>query len=320
MSKLLKTKLAEPTQNDFLRDVINGLSNDQKTLPCKYFYDARGSRLFDQICELEEYYPTRTEMAIMTDFIEEIGASLGPHCRLVEFGSGSSVKIRMILDHMEATEEYIPIEISREHMESSVRKLQEEYPDLRIRPICADYLEEWHLPERSAEMARQVFYFPGSTIGNFDQSTALEFLRRIVSEAEQGDLLLIGVDRKKDPEVLHAAYNDADGVTAAFNMNLLERINRELDGDFDLSHFYHEAIYNADAGRVEMHLVSKRAQKVSISGHRFEFEKGESIHTESSHKYHPEEFLAMAEEAGFRKDSFWTDARQWFSLFCLKVV
>ena len=309
----------EPAQEQFLQEVVTGLQADEKSLPCKYFYDQRGSRLFDEICELDEYYLTRTEIAIMRDNGPAIGRAIGPNCCLVEFGSGSSVKTRLLLDHLDHAVACILIDISREHLVQSAAVLAQQYPDLQVIPVCADFASEFELPRPKRVALRRAAYFPGSTIGNFKTSDAEQLLRRIARIVGSGGGLLIGADLKKDRDTLERAYNDREGVTAAFNLNLLHRINRELGADFDLDAFDHLATYNAECGRIESHLVSRRVQAVRLNGSVFGFERGETIHTESSHKYSLNDFRALADTAGFDVQHVWTDERDFFSVQYLTV-
>lgn len=298
----------------FLADALAGLSVRPKFLPCKYFYDAHGSRLFDEITGLVEYYPTRTELGIMELYVEEMVECFGPRCLLVEYGSGSSLKTRVLLEHMVEPAGYVPIDISTEHLADSVRTLKATYPHLDIRPISADYTTTFVLPNEGFGAARVVVYFPGSTIGNFRPAAAREFLARMASVAGASGGLLIGVDLHKDASVLEAAYNDTRGVTAAFNKNLLRRMNRELGTSFDLDAFGHEAVYNRREGRIEMYLVSKKEQAVGLDGHRIRFDAGERIHTEYSYKYTLDRFADLAASAGLKVRKVWVDADGLFSV------
>lgn len=307
-----------PDTSSFLDEAIDGLTQTPKTLPCKFFYDERGSALFDQICELDEYYPTRTEMGIMQANAPAMSALLGSHCRLVEYGSGSSLKTRVLLDNARRLAAYVPVDISREHLHRTASGLERAYPHIPILPVCADYTQDFDLPTSRA--ARTVVYFPGSTIGNFPPPQAREFLARIAQVCGPGGGLLIGVDLKKSAAVLEPAYNDQGGVTAAFNLNLLVRMNRELGAGFDLTQFAHHAFYNARLGRIEMHLVSLQAQTVIVGGQRIAFGAGERIHTESSYKYALDEFAVLAESAGFVVRQAWTDAEPLFSVQYLTVA
>ncbi|MFO0881609.1 MAG: L-histidine N(alpha)-methyltransferase [Gemmataceae bacterium] len=296
----------------FLRDVHAGLSRTSKTLPCKYFYDARGSALFDQICELPEYYPTRTELAILRNHVGEITRHLGRDCTLIEYGSGSSLKTRLLLAQLSGGV-YHPVDISREHLLASARTLAAEFPTLLVDPICADFTRPFTVPHRP-KTGRKVVYFSGSTIGNFPRPEALRLLHQISEQIAPGGGLLIGVDLRKDRATLEAAYNDAAGVTAAFNLNLLVRINRELSGTFDLDRFRHRAVYHEAAGRIEMYLISLDDQVVEVDGEEFAFEAGERICTEYSCKYTREEFAEMLREAGLEVRQVWTDPQQLFSV------
>lgn len=307
-----------PSHDDFLRDVIEGLSQDQKQLAPKYFYDSHGSALFDRICDLEEYYPARTELGVLKARANEI-ADLVDGQHLIEFGSGSSVKIRILLDAADGLASYVPVDISRDHLLSAAHSIARDYPDLSVIPVCADFTRTFELPD-TIENGEKVGFFPGSTIGNFSRQEAQEFLSMTAGMLGDGGGLVIGVDLKKDPELLNAAYNDDEGVTAEFNLNLLTRINRELGGTFDIDSFTHQALYNTDEGRVEMHLISSRDQTASVNGYTFHFEHNESIHTENSHKYDIEEFHEMCREAGYVPDRTWTDANNLFSVHYLKVA
>jgi dimethylhistidine N-methyltransferase len=306
----------EPASGDVRAEVLAGLARPYKTLPCKLFYDERGSKLFDAICELPEYYPTRTELAIMRDHADDIADCIGARTLLVEYGSGSSLKTRVLLDHLSQTVGYVPIDISRGHLLHAARALAAMYPWIPIRPVCADYTHSFRLPSFEEESpARVVAYFPGSTIGNFEPDQAMAFLKSVRATCGRGSGLLIGVDLKKDPTLLHAAYNDAAGVTAAFNLNLLRRINRDIGASFDLDRFAHYAFYNPILGRMEMHLVSGQPQTVHLGdGASAHFDLGESIHTESCHKYTLDSFATLASTAGYSREKVWADPRGWFSV------
>ncbi len=305
-----------PEPAAFRAEVTAGLRQSRKMIPAKFFYDKRGSELFDEICGLEEYYPTRTEVGLLERHAAEMAECIGAGTVLVEFGSGSSVKIRLLLDRLPDLAAYVPIDISKEHLLVSANELVREFPALRVEAVCADYTRPLDLPDFDPELngKRRCVFFPGSTIGNFEPAEAEVFLRQAAELAGPGGGLLIGVDLKKDPAVLHAAYNDARGVTAEFNLNLLARINQEAGGNFDLAAFSHRAFYDPDAGRIEMHLVSEREQTVRIGDEPFGFAAGETIHTENSYKYDVAEFRALAERGGFRSRAVWTDDRNWFSL------
>ncbi|MDB5299572.1 MAG: egtD [Phycisphaerales bacterium] len=310
---------AQVERDAFAEEVRRGLGRARKELPCKFFYDAQGSRLFDRICDLDEYYLTRTETSILLRYSGEMADALGPRCTLIEYGSGSSLKTRILLDRAHDLAAYVPIDISGAHLQTAARQLRLEYPGLAVLPVCADYTRPFDLPGRCAAGRRCVF-FPGSTIGNFDPEAAREFLRSIRAHCGSDGALLIGVDLKKDPDLLHAAYNDREGVTAQFNLNLLARINRELDGGFNLSQFAHYAFYHPVRGRIEMHLISLCEQDAWAAGGRFHFREGEAIFTESSYKYTPGEFENLAADSGYRVERRWTDPRRWFSLQLLRVI
>lgn len=306
-----------PSTGSFLKDVLEGLSRAQKSIPAKYFYDERGSQLFEAICELPEYYPTRTELALMRDCVTDMAARVGPKTLLIEYGSGSSTKTPILIDTLQPAA-YLPIDISREQLAQSALALADARPDLPVRAICADYTKPFALPNcDDLDFRRKLVYFPGSTIGNFDRAETHRFLHQIVDVVGPNGAALIGVDLKKDPAILHAAYNDTAGVTAAFNLNVLERINRELNADFALDGFRHHAFYGSFLGRIEMHLRSLRPQTVSIAARRFDFRDGETIHTEISCKYSIEEFQVIARDAGLLADSVWTDPQQLFSVHYL---
>ena len=308
-----------PDPGSFLDDVLDGLAQPRKTLPPKYFYDEAGSALFDAICELPEYYPTRTEIAIMRAHVRDMAERLGPQCALIEYGSGSGRKTRILIETL-APVVYIPVDIAAAQLKASSAELAREFPGLAVCAVCADYSRPLALPSLNGVNARRrIVYFPGSTIGNFTVAEAAAFLKNACAVVGPGGGLLIGVDLKKDPARLHAAYNDAQGVTARFNLNVLARINRELDADFDLSAFRHEAFYNTDLGRIEMHLASLREQRASVRGRVIRFRSGETIHTENSYKYSVEEFEALARSAGFVPQACWTDAQRLFAVHYLAV-
>ncbi len=296
------------------REVIEGLSRANKQISPKYFYDERGSELFGQICQLEEYYLTRTELAIMRDHAAEMAALAGPRCLLIEYGCGNCQKTCLLLDELSRPAAFVPIDISGEHLRRTAIDLLARYPDLEVLPVCADFTGDFRLPKCRAPVARRVGYFPGSTIGNLTPPRAGKFLAGVARRVGRGGGLLIGVDLKKDVTTLQRAYNDSKGVTAAFNLNLLAHINRELDADFRLDRFRHRAFYNAEEGRIEMHLESIPDQTVEVSGAEFTFTAGETIHTESSYKYQLDEFESLATDAGFDVAGVWTDPRQWFSV------
>jgi dimethylhistidine N-methyltransferase len=304
----------EPERERFCTEVISGLRKSPKELPPKYLYDEHGSYLYERICALDEYYIPRTEAAIMNAHIKEMVELIGQNVLLIEYGCGSCTKTRILLDHMRNPAAYVPIDISREQLLHVAEVLDQNYPGLEILPVCADYTRDFELPVPGQPGYRTVVYFPGSSIGNFDQPSAIDFLQHIADVCRPDGALLIGVDLKKDIDMLHRAYNDREGVTAAFNLNLLERINRELNGDFQLERFQHHAFYNREEGRIEMHLVSLRDQTVHLGNVSIHFTEGESIWTESSYKYSLTEFEKMAATAGFRVAKVWTDGQQWFSV------
>lgn len=308
-----------PRPKDMLADILQGLTAPAKWLSSMYFYDERGSKLFDEICELPEYYPTRTEIAIMEKHADEIAELLGPHVLLVEFGSGSATKIRILLEHLDHPAAYVPVEISREHLLMSAERLQALFPGIELLPVCADFTQDFALPEPSQPALRNIVYFPGSTIGNFDPEDALDLLKRMAMLAGNGGGVLIGVDLEKDPAILERAYNDESGVTAQFNLNILERINRELDADFNLDRFRHKAIWNPQRFCIEMHLVSEVVQSVNIRGNEIRFSAGETIHTESSYKFTVERFANLAAQAGLTVEQVWTDEQRMFSVQYLSV-
>ncbi len=308
-----------PADGEFLSDVLDGLAKSTKAISSKYFYDKRGSELFDQICELDEYYPTRRELEIMEKYAPEMGAQIGAGVMLVEFGSGSSVKTRYLLDGLPDPIAYVPVDISCEYLHETAKTLADDYPHIEVLPVCADFTQEFALPVSSREPSHTAVYFPGSTIGNLLPSRAIALLQRIATMCGTGGGLLIGIDLKKDPERIEAAYNDRDGVTAEFNLNLLHRINRELDADFDPDQFAHRATYNEKKGRVETFLVSQQTQAVAIDGETFQFDKGEMIATEHSHKYTIDEFAEIAAETGLSLHNAWTDRETDFAVLHLAV-
>ena len=297
----------------FREDVVAGLSAPRKSLPPKYFYDAAGSRLFARICRLPEYYLTRAELALTRRHVAAIARFAGRGCQLIEFGSGEGIKSRLLIRALRPSV-YVPIDISRDALQSAARRLAREFPWLRIVPVVGDFSRPLQIPLLKK---LRVAYFPGSTIGNLMPEEAHAFLSMSRGVAAK---MLVGVDLKKDPAQLHAAYNDAAGVTAAFNLNLLARINRELDADFDPRRFRHYAFYDPAAGRIEMHLVALQAHRVRVAGHRFAFAAGETLHTENSYKYSLEEFRGLAAGAGFRSAKVWTDRKGLFALHGLATA
>jgi len=307
-----------PKLGDLRAEAIEGLSRTNKVLPCKYFYDALGARLFEAITELPEYYPTRTELGIMSASGHEMAAATGSHATLVEFGSGVGLKTQRLLDALIDPAGCVLIEISRAALEASAHQLADRYQDMEVIAVCADYTQPLRLPRPRRPSARTVAFFPGSTIGNFTHDEAKGFLGRVADLVGQGGGLLVGIDRKKDPKVIEAAYNDSLGVTAAFNLNILRRLN-EIGADFDLSGFRHDAPYVEAEGRIEMHLVSQREQSVRIGDATIDFAPGERVVTEHSHKYDLEQFEDMARFAGFRLSHHWSDAQERFSVCFLEV-
>lgn len=302
------------SREQFLRDVLAGLRASPKVLPSKYFYDQRGSQLFDQICELPEYYPTRTEVAIMQSHAPAMGDLIGPNSMIIELGSGSSMKTGWLLENVPRPLCYVPVDISGEHLLEAADRIADRFADIEVLPVCADFSAEFELPEADTAIDRRVAYFPGSTIGNFRPAPARQLLAGIAKLVGPGGGLLIGFDLEKDRQTLEAAYDDADQVTAAFNKNLLRRINQELGGDFALEQFRHRAVYNESHRRVEMHLVSRVQQVVRIDGATVPFAAGESIRTELSHKYRPDSFARLAQSAGFTPVQLWTDLKQLFAV------
>ena len=318
--RLTATSPAAPLSENglFLADVWDGLAASPKALPAKYFYDAAGSALFEQITALPEYYPTRTELRILDERGPALAALLPQGAALVEFGSGSTAKLRRLLRHLPGLSAYIPVDVSGEFLTEQAQALRGDFPDLAVEAVVADFTRPFALPDGIRERALAGF-FPGSTIGNFEPGEAARLLDVFGRILGSGATLVIGVDLVKDRDVLEAAYDDAAGVTAAFNLNLLHRINRELDAAIDVEGFTHRAFFNARASRVEMHLVSRRAQSLRVAGRSFAFAEGESIHTENSHKYRPERLEALADAAGWRARTAWTDPGRLFSVWLLEA-
>ena len=307
-------------KENFREEVIAGLSKSPRELPCKFFYDAHGAQLFRQICELPEYYITRTEIEILRMHGAEMASALGSQIELIGFGTGAGTKTRILLEELRDPAVYVPIDISKEQLERSTARFQKMFPALQILPVAADYLEPFELPLPRKLSSRSVIYFPGSTIGNFEPNMAGEFLSRLAELAGDGGGLLIGVDLQKDRHVIEAAYNDSAGVTAQFNKNLLSRINRELGADFDLAHWQHYAIYNPAEGRVELYLISEVDQSVKIGGSEFQFRAGEKILTEYSYKHTIGGLITLARQAGFHFQQVWTDDARWFGVFYFTVA
>jgi dimethylhistidine N-methyltransferase len=310
-----------PDEAVMLDEVLRGLALPHKNIPSLYFYDQRGSELFDAITELPEYYPTRTEISILETNGAEMAAAIGPGVRLIELGSGSALKTELLLARLEAPAAYVPVEISREHLLAAAGRIAADFPGLEVLPVNADFTEPFDLPEpKRATVRRNVAFFPGSTIGNFPRGMAADLLRAVRSDVGPGGAMLIGVDLEKDRALLEHAYNDAAGVTAEFNLNLLVRLNRELGADFDLGAFRHEAIWDEAAGRIEMRLISTSAQTVHVAGHDFAFAPGEILVTEYSHKYSLEGFRRLAEANGFTVARVWTDPAALFSVQLLAAA
>ena len=309
---------AQAATSEFGRELRVGLSRRLRSVSPKFFYDVEGSALFDRICDLPEYYPTRTELRILTDRAGEIAAQIGPNAEIIEFGAGSLTKVRLLLDALVTPRRYVPIDISGEHLEAAAARLRADYPQLAVQPVAADYTMPLVLPAQAEGAGRRVGFFPGSTLGNFTPDEALAFLQ-LSARLLRGGGLLLGVDLVKDPALLHAAYNDAQGVTAAFNLNLLRRANAELQTDFDVDGFTHAAFYNAPLQRIEMHLVSRRAQTVTLDGEAFAFAEGETIHTEHSHKFTIDGLRSLAIKAGFTPAAVWTDPDRLFSVHWLQA-
>ena len=309
----------QPSAADFLAETIAGLSQTPRTLPCKYFYDERGAELFGEICELPEYYITRTELAILSDYRAEISRSLGPRIQLIGLGTGAGTKTRILLEELEEPATYIPVDISREQLDESTGRFRKMFPRLEILPVAGDYLQSLELPTAKRERQRRVVYFPGSTIGNFEPQEAAKFLKRIARLCGPGGGLLIGVDLQKSADIIERAYNDSRGVTAKFNLNLLARANLELGANFDLSRWHHRAVYNPVDGRIEMNLISGDDQSVQIGDREFQFSRGEKIITEYSSKYSQDGFATLASAAGFEVGKLWTDDQKLFGVFYFVV-
>ena len=331
VSKLKGVQLLVPAREDvvtgavaeartFREDVLAGLTSVPKTLPCKYLYDQRGSELFDAICDVPEYYVTRTELAILRDSLDEICDAIGDNVVLVEPGAGSGLKTELLLEHASLAA-YAPIDISGDYLGDVATRLRTAYPHLEIQPIAGDFTQPIAFPQRSdLDDCDRVLFFPGSTIGNFTPDAATSLLRQWTSLVGSGGRLLIGVDLEKSPATLEAAYDDAGGVTANFNLNLLQRVNNELAGGIDLATFEHRAVYNRELSRVEMHLVSLVEQTIEVDGTSIDFAAGETIHTENSHKYSLDRFAAIANAAGWNVDQVWTDVDRLFSVQLLSVA
>jgi dimethylhistidine N-methyltransferase len=315
----LRLQEQRPPADHARAEILAGLRARPKRLAPKFFYDERGSALFDAICEQPEYYPTRTELGIMRAHAADMAQALGEDVMLVELGSGSSIKVRLLLDALRNPCAYVPVDIAREHLAQAAHRINEAYPALEVLPVCADFTRPFRLPAAKRPARRVAVYFPGSTIGNFEPMAAQRLLEMIRLRVGADGMLLVGVDLKKDVAVLHAAYNDAAGVTAAFNRNMLAHLNRLANADFDPQAFEHRAFYNAAAGRIEMHLVSRQGQRVRVGGETIEFAAGETLHTENSYKYSLAEFAALAARARFAVERAWTDAQALFSVQLLRA-
>lgn len=307
-----------PEADGFAQALIEGLSARRKSIPCRFLYDARGSALFEQICRLEEYYPTRTEIGILRACARDIAGRIGPEAELIELGGASSLKAEILLDALERPGAYIPIDISREHLQAAAGRLRLERPGLSIHAVCADYAQAFDLPVTRAA-GRRLGFFPGSTIGNLQPDEARDFLADWAERLGPDAAMVIGVDLRKSPWIIQRAYDDAEGVTARFSKNVLARANRELGCDFDLNWFEHRARYDADRGRVEIHLESLTDQSVHVSQHRFDLKSGERIHIEDSYKYSIEGFRDLARAGGFIPTAVWTDPAELFSVHYLQT-
>lgn len=303
----------------FLMDSLVGLSRSPKRLSCKYFYDERGSQLFDQICQTDDYYVTATENAIMRRYASEMGEYLGEGVMLIELGSGSSIKTRYLLDHLSDPSAYVPVDIAQEHLQNSAEEISREYPLVEVMPVHADFTRPFGLPRPLRRPSRRVVYFPGSTIGNFKPCAAQNLLGSIAETCGEQGGLLIGVDLQKDRQVLERAYNDREGLTAEFNLNLLHRMNRELGTDIDVSAFEHRAFYNQQMARIEMYLKSRIDQTIRLAGRELKLAASELIHTEFSHKYTIDGFAEMAGQAGWSLQHVWTDPQHYFAVMYFVV-
>lgn len=310
-------KLASDANSSFAHDAIDGLTDSPKHLSPKYFYDSVGSDLFEQITRLPEYYPTRTELGILDERADEIAALIPASAALIEFGAGSTTKVRKLLAQSPIAA-YVPVDISGDFLEQQAADLRKDFPDLRVYPVTADFTSPFALPDDVVDMPK-VGFFPGSTLGNFEPQDASDFLARAAAILGKDALMILGVDLEKDEPTLRKAYNDGAGVTAQFNLNVLTRMNRELGADFDLAAFDHKAIYNRDQHRIEMHLFSRKPQDVTVCGHKIRFARNESIHTENSYKYSIPRFTELAAGAGWSVEQSWTDAKRMFSLHVLRV-
>lgn len=311
---------AKSAQAAMLADVCGGLRRQPKKQSSKYFYDARGSELFERICEQPEYYLTRAELELMQAHVAEMAAVLGPDVLLVEYGSGSAVKTRLLLEHLRDPVAYVPVEVSPAALADSLARLGPAFSQMQMLPLCADFTSDFRLPAVARRPSRTVVYFPGSTLGNFDTAEAVQLLCRMRTQIGPNGAALIGIDLKKDRAAIEAAYNDAAGVTAEFTLNMLARFNRELGADFDLDRFRHRARYNVLAGRIETHIVSSTAQQVRIDGENFGFGEDEAMLVEYSCKYSQDDFARIVGRAGLRVERVWIDAGKRFSVQCLRAA
>jgi len=316
-SPLLLDRADLDDRSEFRDAVLAGLEQRPRAIPAKFLYDARGSALFDAICVLPEYYLTRTETEILRRAADDIAAMAGPDCALIEYGSGSSVKSRFLIEALRDLVAYVPVDISREHLDATANRLRRDYPALRVEPVCVDYMTFDRLPVDLSAARRRVGFFPGSTIGNLVPAEATAFLRRARGLLGSSGVMVLGIDLKKDPRRLYDAYNDADGVTAQFTLNLLRRMNRELEGNFDLSAFAHDAFYNPVEGRIEIYFRSLKPQAVTVAGRSFAFAEGERVHTEYSYKYDDAGIAALARSADFAITRAWTDPARQFAVVYL---
>lgn len=306
------------THQEFQDDLLAALSQPRKHISPKYFYDVRGSSLFDQICDLPEYYPTRTEFSILKKHAAEMAKHMGPQVELIELGAGSLTKVRYILRELDDPTAFLPMDISGDHLNAAVANIKQEFPQLKVNPIVADYTKDWLLPEPSKETKRRIAFFPGSTIGNFSPTEVQKFFANCVDHLPSGALLL-GVDLLKEPSMIHNAYNDAQGVTAAFNLNVLVRANKELNANFVIDQFSHWAFYNAPLQRIEMHLVSLKKQEVKVADQRFILQEGETLHTENSYKFSVDGIQQLAMSQGLEAGPVWTDPHHWFGLLWFNI-
>ena len=305
------------TADPFRKDVLDGLSKPQKSVPSRWLYDAKGSALFDDITELPEYYPTRTELKILREKAGSMAEAIGPEAMLIEYGAGSLLKVRILLDALDRPAAFVPVDISESHLHAAAEELDRDYPELLIQPVAADFMASHLGADLPHVGGRRAGFFPGSTVGNLSNEEILRFLSNVRADLGGEACFIIGLDQPKPADILVPAYDDAQGVTAAFNLNLLERMNRELGADFDIGKFRHEARWNAAESRIEMHLVSLAEQSLTVAGERFVFTAGETIHTENSRKIALEDFAGLADEAGWRLDQTWTDADGLFAVMML---